>query len=148
MRTFLSLDYSDASKAIEAGMAEARSLGLSMAFAVTDHAGDLLYCTRMDGVPMRVLRHAMRKAFTAAEMGRDTLAFGRDLAERGGTLAQWGNSDLTTLQGGLVAKKAGEVVGGVACGGGPLEADEAVARSMLHSLGLQPVEDPRRPESR
>jgi len=59
---------------------------------------------------------------------------------------QWGDPRLTTLQGGLVAKSDGFVVGAVACGGGPLPLDEGTARRMLRAMGLEPVEDPRLPE--
>lgn len=143
MRDLRSLDYSDARAAVDAGLAEAAARGLAMGFAVTDHSGELLLAARMDGVPARVLRHAIRKAFTCAEMGRNTLVFSRDLAERGGTLEQWGNPELTTLQGGLVVRDGAEVLGGVACGGGPLDDDEAVARVMVRAMGFKPVEDSR-----
>lgn len=121
-------------------MAEAEARGLIMGFAVTDHAGALIAAARMDGAPARLLRHAMRKAFTSAEMGRNTLAFQRDLDMRGGNLEQWGNPDLTTLPGGLAVKEGAQVCGAVACGGGPLDADEAVARAMVVAMGFEPVE--------
>jgi uncharacterized protein GlcG (DUF336 family) len=84
----------------------------------------------MDGAPARTLTHALRKAFTAAEMGRDTARFGKDLQDRRGGLDQWGNLDLTTLPGGCVVVLDGEVVGSVACGGAPTELDVEIARAM------------------
>ncbi len=96
-------------------MAQERSL--LMAFAVADRWGALIACERMDGTPSRNLTHAIRKAFTSGEMGRDTTLFADQLRERSGDLVQWGNPMLTTLAGGCVVQKDGEVLGAVACGG-------------------------------
>lgn len=129
------LGLAEAQQAIDAGLQEARRQGLVMAFAVADHAGALIACQRMDGAPARNLEHAIRKAFTAAEMGRDTSRFARDLTERGGNLAQWGNSRLTTLAGGCVVMRNSQPVGAVACGGAPTQTDETVARLMADAAG-------------
>ena len=102
-----------------------------MSFAVADSAGALIACLRMDGAPARTLTHAIRKAYSAAEMGRDTSRFARDLEERGGNLEQWGNSQLTTLTGGCVVMRGEAVLGGVAGGGPPPAEDEAIARMMV-----------------
>ncbi len=144
-----SLGYLEANTAITAGMVAARRFGRPMAFAVMDHAGDLIASARMDDVPARVLRQATRKAYTAAKMGRNTLTLKKDLEERANTLGDWGDPDFTTLQGGLVVRAAGSsgvadrVLGSLACGGGTLETDEEVARIMVRALGLEPVPDER-----
>jgi glc operon protein GlcG len=130
MLTLESLGHDEAQRAIDAGRAEAAQRGLAMSFAVADLAGALIACQRMDGAPARTLKHAIRKAFTAAEMGRDTSQFARDLAVRGGDLTQWGDPQLTTLAGGCVVRRDDRVVGAVACGGAPTDVDEAVARIM------------------
>ena len=49
----------------------------------------------MDGANPRILRHSIRKAYTAALMCRHTLSFKRDLEERNGALDQWARSSLT-----------------------------------------------------
>lgn len=149
MNTFESLGYTEAAKAIAAGMEAAQRFGRPMAFAVMDHAGDMIASSRMEGVPARVLRTAIRKAHTAAKMGRNTLSLKRDLDDRLNTLWDWGDKEFTTLQGGLVVKRpdvegAGErVLGAIACGGGTLETDEEVARMMVRAIGLEPVLDER-----
>ena len=113
----------------------------------SDNAGELIAAERMDGVPARVLRQALRKAHTAAKMGRNTLTLKRDLEDRANTLADWGDPEFTTLQGGLVVKTgpagAEQVLGSVACGGGTLETDEEVARIMLRATGFEPALDER-----
>jgi uncharacterized protein GlcG (DUF336 family) len=135
MLTFESLGLTDAEKAIAAGIAAAKKLGRPMAFAVADAGGHMIATARMDGAHSRILRHSVRKAYTAATMCRHTLAFKRDLEERGGALDQWGDPDLTTLPGGLVVKHRNAFVGAVGAGGGGPH-DEEVARAMVEAMGF------------
>ena len=137
-----SLGLLEAEKAIAGGIAAARSLKKAMAFAVADHSGEMIAAARMDGANPRILRHSIRKAYTAALMCRHTLSFKRDLEERNGALDQWGDSRLTTLPGGLAVQSGGKFVGGVAAGGGGPD-DEAVARAMVKAMGFEVVEDSR-----
>jgi 2-iminobutanoate/2-iminopropanoate deaminase len=142
-----SISLPEAEKAIEAGMATARRYGRVMAFAVADSKGELIACARMDGAHPRILRHAIRKAYTAAQMERNTLSFKKDLEDRQGNLDEWGDASLTTLQGGHVVKSGtGAVavtVGAVAAGGAPPELDEEVARCMVRAMGFSPTVDER-----
>jgi uncharacterized protein GlcG (DUF336 family) len=126
-----SLGLNEARRAIAEGVAQAEQRGHAMSFADADHSGALIMCERMDGAPARTLTHAIRKAYTAAEMGRDTARFGDDLRDRGGGLDQWGNAKLTTLPGGCVVVSQGSVVGAVACGGAPTQIDVEIARAMV-----------------
>ena len=154
-----SLGLAEAERAIAAGVAMAKRYGRAMAFVVCDREGELIATLRMDGAASRNVRQAIRKAKTAAVMARNTLAYKRDLEERNGTLAEWGDPMLTTLQGGYVVKPV-EVVerqarritvdpvddivlGSVACGGAPNELDEEVARTMIRAMGFKPVVDER-----
>jgi uncharacterized protein GlcG (DUF336 family) len=136
MQAWTTLDLEDATAAMQAGLRAAAEKGHRMGFAVVDPAGDLIGCCRMTSAPYRLLRHAVRKAYTAAVMGRDTARFGADLADRGGGLDQWGDDRLTTLPGGRVVVQNGRVVGAVACGGAPSEVDEEIAGLMVEALGL------------
>ena len=131
MQHLQSLGQAEAERALQAVVRHAER---PMAVAVTDVHGDLLACLRMDGAPTRVLEHAIRKAYTAAKMGRDTLRFKADLAERNGSLAEWGDARLTTLQGGVVVKFEGHVAGGVGVGGNTLERDTEVAQAVLAAI--------------
>ena len=130
----LSLD--EAQRAIDAVVVEATRDGQPMAAAVTDNHGDLICCLRMDGAAARVLRHAIRKAYTAAVMARDTLAFRADLEDRQGALDQWGDTQLTTLQGGIAIKVNGELVGAVAVGGNVSQRDEEIAHIAAKALAV------------
>src|SRR5438270_13582511 len=111
MRQQVTLDLADAQKAIAAALAEAEKDAKPMAVAVMDNHGELIAAARMDGAHARVLRHAIRKAYTAAVMQRDTLKFTADLKERDGNLDEWGDVQLTTLQGGKVVVHEGKVIG-------------------------------------
>ena len=153
------LSLADAQKAITAGVAMATRYGRPMAFVVADREGEPIATLRMDGAASRNMRQALRKAKTSAIMARNTLAFKRDLEERGGSLPEWGDQQLTTLQGGYVVKPVeivekqarrisvdpvdDIVLGSVACGGLPLELDEEVARTMVHAMGYKPIVDER-----
>ena len=140
MLQFESLGLLEAEKAIAGGMAAARAAGKAMAFAVADHSGEMLATARMDGAHPRILRHSIRKAYTAAVMCRHTLSFKRDLKERDGALDQWGDDNLTTLPGGLVVQHNGKCVGAVGAGGGGPD-DERIARAMVEAMGFDIVED-------
>lgn len=138
-----SLSYEDARKALDAGRDAARRFGRQMAFAVVDNSGHLIAALRDDGTPPRVLKQAIRKAYSAAVMERNTLSFKRDLAERGGALDQWGDPDLTTLHAGLLVRADDRTLGAVGAGGSPPEMDEEIARMMVRAMGFAPVTDER-----
>ena len=142
MLHFESLGLIEAEKGIAAGIQAAKALGKAMAFAVADHTGEMIATARMDGANPRILRHSVRKAYTAALMCRHTLSFKRDLKERDGALDQWGDADLTTLPGGLAVQSGDKFVGSVGAGGGGPD-DETVARAMVQAMGFTVMEDRR-----
>jgi enamine deaminase RidA (YjgF/YER057c/UK114 family)/uncharacterized protein GlcG (DUF336 family) len=136
-----SLGIEEAQRAVAAVLEEAGREGKPMSVAVVDNHGELLAAARMNGSHARVMKHAIRKAYTAATMGRDTLSFKYDLWERNGNLDEWGDPVLTTLQAGLVAMVDGQIVGAIGCGGNSLPRDEEVARIGLRAMGIQPVRE-------
>ena len=76
-----------AQRAIAAAFDEATRAGRNMAAAVVDASGDPICTARMDATHERVLRFAVRKAYTAAVMQRDTLGFKADMERTNRTLA-------------------------------------------------------------
>jgi glc operon protein GlcG len=132
----LSLGLEEAQRAIAAVFDQAKKDGRAVAVAVVDNHGDLITCARMDGAHARVLRYAIRKAYTAAVMGRDTLAFKKDIQDAGRSLTDYGDSSLTTLQGGLVVRSGNQVVGAIASGGSPRQRDVEMAQIGLNALEL------------
>ena len=132
----LSLGLYEAQRAIAAVFEQARIDGRAVAVAVVDNHGELIACARMDGAHARVLRHAIRKAYTAAVMGRDTLAFKKDMQDAGRTLSDYDDGSLTTLQGGLVVRVDKQIVGAIASGGSPRQRDVDMAKIGLDALKL------------
>lgn len=131
------LGLEEARRAIAACVAEAERDGQPMSVAVADSYGELIACLRMDGSPVRVLRHAMRKAYTSGIMHRGTLDFKQQHKERDSNLDEWGDMRLTTLQGGLPVKHRGEVVGAVGVGGNSVGRDSEICRIVVKAIGLE-----------
>ncbi len=131
------LGLEEAQLAIEAAIREAEIDVQPMAFAVADSYGELIACFRMDGSPPRVLRHAIRKAYTAGFMHRGTLEFKAQFEERDSNLDEWGDMRLTTLQGGLPVRYGGEVVGAIGVGGNTIERDTEICRLAVLATGLR-----------
>ncbi len=119
-----------ARRVFDAASADARA----MAFAVVDEAGSLVFATRMENAHARILRHAIRKAYTAAVMERDTITLRDQDAELGKTLADWGDPLLTHLVGGVFVAIDGEPFGGAAVGGNTTERDAEIARLAREAL--------------
>jgi len=136
MLSQLSLGLEEAQRAIAAVFEQAKIDGRAVAVAVVDNHGELIACARMDGAHARVLRHAIRKAYTAAVMGRDTLAFKKDMQDAGRTLSDYDDGSLTTLQGGLVVRVDKQIVGAIASGGSPRQRDVDMAKIGLDALRL------------
>jgi uncharacterized protein GlcG (DUF336 family) len=114
--------------AVAAVFAAAERDGRAMALAVVDEAAELVFATRMEATPARVLTHAIRKAYTAATMQRDTIVLRDQDAELGKTLADWGDPRLTHLVGGVVLRRDGQWWGGVGAGGNATDRDDTLAR--------------------
>ena len=106
-----------------------------VAIAIVDSTGNLLAYAQTGALRLFSRRHAIRKAYTAAVMATDTGANGKKLKEQGRSISEMGDLQLTSLQGGLVVKRDGELLGGIGVGGydgGHL--DEALARIGLDVL--------------
>ncbi len=131
------LGLEEAQRAIDATVAEATKDNQPMSIAVADSYGELIACFRMDGSPPRVLRHSVRKAFTAGFMHRGTLDLKKQNAEREMELDDWGDMRVTTLQGGLPVRHKGEVVGAVGVGGNSVERDTEICHIAIKAMGLE-----------
>ena len=103
--------------------------------AVVDDAGNLLAYARMD----RCLRptFAIRKAYTSAVRGVDTLAFSEQLASQNRSIESFGDPQLIAIPGGVAVLQSGSVVGAIGVGGLPSGIDdESIARAGLEALNL------------
>jgi len=103
--------------------------------AVVDDAGNLLAYARMD----RCLRptFALRKAYTSAVRGMDTLAFSEQLSSQSRSIESFGDSQLIALPGGVVVMKEGAVVGAIGVGGLPSGIDDqSIAQAGLSAMNI------------
>jgi glc operon protein GlcG len=105
-----------------------------IAVAIVDDRGDLLAYARMDGTAAWPSRFAERKAYTAAIMRADTAKYHESLRQRGATVAEAGDSKLTSAQGGVAIVHAGTVVGGIGVSGHRAERDEELARLGVEAM--------------
>ncbi len=106
-----------------------------VAMAIVDSAGNLLAYAQTGHLRLFSRRHAIRKAYTSAVMGADTGSNGQKMKEQGRSISEMGDLQLTGMQGGLVIKKDGVLLGGIGVGGyngGHL--DEALAKVGLEIL--------------
>ena len=103
--------------------------------AVVDDAGNLLAYARMDRC--RRPTFAIRKAYTSAIRGIDTLAFAEQLSSQNRTLESFGDSQLIAIPGGVTVIHDGAVVGAIGVGGLPSGLDdEAIAKAGVTALNL------------
>ena len=89
-----------------------------IALAIADDRGVPILMLRQDGAADRMLSRARAKAYTAANVGLDTVLF-RDNDIRGNdrTLNDWGDPMIVSLQGGITIKHNGKVIGAIAMSG-------------------------------
>ena len=108
-----------------------------IAIAIVDEAGLMVAYHQMDNVRLYARRHAFRKAYTAAVMGMDTSANGAQLLERGRTVSDYGDPNLTPGEGGVVVLSSdGIIMGGIGVGG-YIERDEELAEMGLKAMNIQ-----------
>ncbi|HEV7666145.1 MAG TPA: heme-binding protein [Chloroflexota bacterium] len=131
------LGLSEAERARDAILAALTSTDSPIALAIADEHGVPILLVRQDGAPARMLSRARAKAYTAANLGLDTVTF-RDqhVNAKQRTLNDWGDLQITTLQGGLAVKLGGNVIGGIAMSGNTTMRDEALALIGLRAMAL------------
>src|SRR4029450_1557211 len=84
-----------------------------LAVGIADENGELIHAVRMEGATANDIRQAERKAYSAAFMARATSSYREQLLDDGRTLADWSDSMLTTLSGGLTIGTRREVFGAI-----------------------------------
>ncbi len=99
-----------------------------VAAGVVDGTGELVAFLRSDGAPLRSIRIAVMKAYTAARFGRDTAAVARTLQASGRALAEYGDRRFTALAGGVaLVDDRGRIAGGLGISGRAPEDDHELA---------------------
>ncbi len=132
------IDFAQAQAAMKAIIDEAtKPGGMPVAIAIVDDSGNMVAYAQMNNVRLYARRHAFRKAYTAAIMGMDTGVHGQQLKERGRTVSDYGDPNLTPGEGGVVVKSSdGVIMGGIGVGG-YLVRDEELASIGLKAMNIE-----------
>ena len=123
-----------ARKAIAAAEAEAKKIGVPMAIAVVDTAGQLVAFARMENTQTASTQIAQEKAMTSA-MYRRTTKMLQDLVGKGGDNMRYLSfPHMTPAEGGLPFAIDGKILGGLGVSGGTSEQDGVVAKAGLDAM--------------
>jgi glc operon protein GlcG len=118
-----------AKQAASAALAEARRNGWTMAVAVVDPAGVLVYYEKMDDTQIGSADVCIEKARSAARFKRATKAFQDTLAAGGEGLRILGISGAVPVEGGLPLVIDGAIVGAIGLSGGTSPQDGQCAKA-------------------
>ena len=123
-----------AKKAAAAAIEVATANGWSMAVAIVDPAGLLVYFEKMDDTQLGSVRVAQAKAAAAALFKRPTKALQEALAAGGDGLRILGLEGAVPVEGGIPLVAGGKIVGAVGLSGGTSAQDGQCAQAALESL--------------
>lgn len=120
----------DAAKAAsQAALGETRRNGWTMAVAIVDPAGVLVYYEKMDDTQLGSADVAIEKARSAARFKRATKAFQDTLAAGGEGLRILGISGAVPVEGGVPLIVGGAIVGAIGVSGGTSPQDGQCAKA-------------------
>jgi uncharacterized protein GlcG (DUF336 family) len=122
-----SIDLETARKVAVAAAAEGKKNGWTVAVAIVDTAGDLVYFERMDDTQVASSQVAQDKARTAVRFKRPSKAFEDALVA--GRLAVLGLPGVTPLEGGIPLVVDGKIVGAVGVSGVTSQQDGVCAQA-------------------
>lgn len=128
-----SITLETARKVAAAALAEGVKHGWTVAVAVVDTGGDLVYFERLDGTQVASSKVSQDKARTAARFKRPSKLFEEALA--GGRLAILGLDGVTPLEGGIPLVIDGKIVGAIGVSGVTSQQDGVCAQAGVDALG-------------
>ena len=117
------ISVDNAKKAAAAALAEARKNNWTMAVAVTDLGGDLVYFEKMDGTQTGSVNVALGKARSAALYKRPTKVWQDIVAGGGAGLRILGLEGAVPIEGGVPLVMDGKIVGAIGLSGGSAQQD-------------------------
>jgi glc operon protein GlcG len=123
-----------AKKAAAAALAEARKNNWTMAVAVVDPAGDLVYYEKMDNTQLGSAQVSINKARSAARYKRPTKAFQDALAAGGAGLRVLGLEGAVPVEGGVPILLDGKIVGAIGVSGDTSDHDGVCAQAGANSV--------------
>ena len=117
-----------------AAIAEARKNQWTMAIAIVDTAGDLVYFERMDHTQVGSVDIAQSKARSAARFKRPTKAFQDALAAGGEGWRILSLEGAVAVDGGIPLMSGGKIVGAIGASGGTSQQDGVTAAAGAATL--------------
>jgi glc operon protein GlcG len=118
-----------AKRAADGAEAEAKKRNSTMAIAIVEPSGDLVYFRRMDGTQYSSAKIAQSKAISAAIFRRSTKSFRERLAQ--GDLSPMALVGAVASDGGVPIVVDGKIIGAIGVSGG---ADDPIAQAGADAL--------------
>ncbi len=128
------INAENAKKAAAGALAEAKKNNWTMAVAITDGGGTLVFLEKMDGTQTGSVDVALGKARTAALFKRPTKVFQDVLAAGGDGLRILGLHGAVPIEGGLPLLLDGKIVGAIGMSGGSSAQDGVAAKAGMDAL--------------
>ena len=125
----MSIGIADAKKIATAAVAEARKNNWTMAIAVVDTAGNLVYFEKMDGTQTGSVNVSIEKARSAVLFKRPTKSFQDTVAQGGAGLRMLALPGAVPVEGGIPLMEGGKIVGAIGASGGTSDQDGQAAQA-------------------
>ena len=125
----ISISLESAKKVAAPALAEARRNNWTMAVAIVDTSGDLIYYEKMDGTQAASADIAVDKARSAARFKRPTKALQDVLAAGGDGLRLLALQGAVPVEGGVPLLVDGKIVGAIGVSGGTSQQDSQAAKA-------------------
>ena len=129
-----SITADTAKKLAAPAVAEAKKNNWTMAVAIVDPSGDLVYFEKMDDTQVGSTQIAIDKARSAARFKRATKTFQDGLAAGGAGLRLLALNGAVPVEGGIPLVQNGKIVGAIGCSGGTSEQDGVCATAGANAL--------------
>ena len=129
-----SISVEDAKKAAALVVAEAKKNNWTMAVAIVDPSGNLVYYEKMDNTQLASTNISIDKARSAARFKRPTKAFQDALAAGGEGLRVLGLEGAVPVEGGFPLVMDGKIVGGIGVSGATSAQDAQCSKAGADSL--------------
>ena len=123
------VNLEQATKAVEAALAEAKKNGWFLAIAVVSNSGQLVHFSKMDQTQWGSVKIAIHKAEAAARFRRPTKVFEDRVAQGGAGLAVITLDGVIASEGGIPLMRDGKVIGAIGCSGATGQQDGVACKA-------------------
>ena len=130
----LSINLETAKKVAASAIAEARKNNWTMAVAITDTGGNLIYFEKMDGTQTGSVRVAIGKSRSAVLFKRPTKALQDTVAAGGEGIRMLRLEGAVPIEGGLPLLMDGKILGAIGVSGGTSQQDGVAAKAGADTL--------------